>query len=191
MRCLGIPATLEIAEFDGQPQHSSITVCPFERTAALAGGGGEEPRYSAHSRIPTQSHRRSANSLFVGADIPQINMPAKAINGLPTHAAESLQAYMRALDMAPIYDVIGDADLLHSWRLGLSNRHGVLPSVLQVPCGCGGVPKALRNAATTTGPGPSCAGTLDQPTMSHFGTSEKCRDVRKEAGVRWTVGRAV
>jgi hypothetical protein len=37
--------------------------------------------------------------VFVGADIPQINMPAKAINGLPAHAAESSSARIGALSI--------------------------------------------------------------------------------------------
>ncbi len=37
--------------------------------------------------------------VFVGAGVPQINMPAKAINGLPAHAAESSPSPVGALSI--------------------------------------------------------------------------------------------
>jgi len=62
MHGLGVRSILETAEHDGQPQRSSIVVCQFGRSAALAGAAGVGPRRSVHSRIATRSRRRNATS---------------------------------------------------------------------------------------------------------------------------------
>jgi hypothetical protein len=97
-RCLCIRSTRERAECDGQPQRSSITVYAFDRTAAFAGGGGEAPRHSAHSRIPTQSHRRSASSRFCSGPRSTDQHPNQSDKrAARTRSRIQLHAYRRAL----------------------------------------------------------------------------------------------
>jgi hypothetical protein len=127
MGCRGIPATLERAECDGQPQHSSITVCPCDRTAALAAGGGEEPRHSAHSRIPTQSHMRRANSRFCsGRHSTDQHASQSDKRAARRRSRIQLPAYRRALDMEP--EVFGRSSvgrLCDCYQAAKSNRPGL------------------------------------------------------------------
>ena len=63
-------------------RRSSIAVCQFGRSAALAGAAEGRPRHSAHSRIATRSRRRNATPLSCLArhptmrrGVPQIAPP--------------------------------------------------------------------------------------------------------------------
>jgi hypothetical protein len=98
----GIRSTLEIAECDGRPQHSSIIAYQFDRIAVLAGAGGETFRYLAHSRIPTQSRRRNASSRsYSGRSSTDRHASQNDKPAARTRSRIRLPDCRRARDMAP------------------------------------------------------------------------------------------